>query len=87
MDHDDRVKRVLALVADVTAYPAHFEPLPVAERLIVALALGRVDWLNAEGVDSIVQGSAAQVITCHAGSEAGRSKEPQRADCQRRRDL
>ena len=55
MDHDDRVKRVLALVADVTAYPAHFEPLPVAERLIVALALGRVDWLKAEGVDSIVQ--------------------------------
>ena len=55
MDHDDRVKRVLALVADVTAYPAHFERLPVAERLIVALALGRVDWLKAEGVDSTVQ--------------------------------
>ena len=55
MDHDDRVKRVLALVADVTAFPAHYEPLPADERLIVALALGRVDWLKAEGVDNIVQ--------------------------------
>ena len=53
MDHDDRVKRVLALVADVTAFPAHYEPLPADERLIVALALGRVDWLKAEGVDCI----------------------------------
>ena len=55
MDHDNRVKRVLALVADVTAFPAHYEPLPADERLIVALALGRVDWLKAEGVDSVVQ--------------------------------
>ena len=55
MDHDDRVKRVLALVADVTAFPAHYGPLPADERLIVALALGRVDWLKAEGVDCIVQ--------------------------------
>ena len=55
MDHDDRVKRVLALVADVTAFPAHYEALPADERLIVALALGRVNWLKAEGVDNIVQ--------------------------------
>ena len=39
MDHDARVKRVLALVAEVRAYPARYETLPTAERLIVALAL------------------------------------------------
>ena len=56
MDHDDRVKRVLGLVADVSAFPAHYALLPIDERLIVALALGRADWLQADGLDSIVQG-------------------------------
>ena len=55
MDHDDRVKRVLVLVADIKAYPDRYALLPIQERLIVGVALGRIDWLKADGVDSIVQ--------------------------------
>ncbi len=55
MSHDDRVKRVLELTAEVNAFPARYKPLPALERQIVALALGRADWLKVEGLDSIVQ--------------------------------
>ena len=55
MDHNDRVKRVLALVAEVNAYPGNYQNLIGFDRMIVALSLGRNDWLKAEGVDSGVQ--------------------------------
>ena len=55
MDHDERVQRVLELVAEVKAYPARYPALPVFERVVVAVALDRVDWLKIDGIDSVVQ--------------------------------
>ena len=55
MDHDDRVRRVGDLMAEVEDDPTRYAALSSDERMIVALALSRIDWLRADGVDSLVQ--------------------------------
>ena len=55
MDHDERVRRVTALLASIKVSPDRYGALPLDQRMIVAVALGRADWLQADGVESIVQ--------------------------------
>lgn len=53
--HNERIAEVIALVSEIDAFPGRYPELPQLKRKIVALALGRVDWLRADGIDSLVR--------------------------------
>ena len=55
MQHDERVERIRTMMAEVEGDPLRYRTLSGGERVIVALALSRLDWLRAEGVDNLVQ--------------------------------
>ena len=42
-------------MAEINSFPARYPELPDLKRKIVALALGRTDWLRTDGIDSLVQ--------------------------------
>ena len=55
MQHDQRVERIRTMMAEIKLDPTQYRTLSSSERVIVALALSRLDWLRAEGVDNLVQ--------------------------------
>jgi hypothetical protein len=55
MTPERRIERVRNLIEDVAADPNRFDELSPGERLIVGIAMDRIDLLQGDGISSIEQ--------------------------------